>query len=162
MTDPGDTKVPKTREIKAGFVRLLSSQIRAISDNPRQIREVVYELARIKLLEQLTHADPRESRELQQMLESAVPEVEHSFESKAAEPASAPLDVVPATDSPPPPVKTPPPPPIPTVAPASPPVPKATETPRPAIGPPLAQPKRSGAFNSRLRLAAILVVIAGA
>lgn len=117
MTDPGDTKVPKTREIKAGFVRLLSSQIRDISDDPRQIREIVYELARIKLLEQLTHADARESRELQQMFQSAVAEVEHSFESKGAEPraASAPLNMVLATDSAPPPVKTPAAPPIPTV-----------------------------------------------
>ncbi|GLR98486.1 hypothetical protein GCM10007858_61290 [Bradyrhizobium liaoningense] len=82
MTEPGDTatNASKAQEIKAGLVRLLSARIRDISDDPRQMRDVVYELARIKLLEQFTHADAREARELQQVLERAIREVERAFE----------------------------------------------------------------------------------
>ena len=75
MTDSGETaaNAPSTQQIKAGFIRLLSSRIRAVSDDPQQMREIVYELARVKLLEQFTHADARESRELLQVLEERPP-----------------------------------------------------------------------------------------
>ena len=90
MTDSGETAAkapttaPTTQQIKAGFIRLLSSRIRAVSDDPQQAREIVYELARVKLLEQFTHAEARESREVQQVLEDAIKEVERSFERSAA------------------------------------------------------------------------------
>ncbi len=162
MTDPSDTaaSAPNTHAIKAGFVRLLSGRIRDISGDPRQIREIVYELARIKLLEQFTHGDARESRELQQVLERAIRDVELSFErnerdalSKAPESAldvashQSPLD-----------------PPAPQPVPPSPPVPTAAETRRGSVARPgpLDQSQRSGILNSLMRLAAILVVIAGA
>lgn len=170
MTNPSDTaaSAPKTHAIKAGFVRLLSGRIRDISGDPRQIREIVYELARIKLLEQSTHADARESRELQQVLERAIQEVELSFERSPPErnAMSAPPD--PALDavSDRSPVDPAAPRPIPTLAPVStsPPVPKPADTPPRPIAPP--QPRgpsrRSGAMNSLIRLAAILVIMAGA
>lgn len=153
MTDSGETaaNAPSTQQIKAGFIRLLSSRIRAVSDDPRQMREIVYELARVKLLEQFTHAEARESRELQQVLESAIKEVERSFERSDA---SEPQNVVP--------------PPIPAPAPApvsaSPPAAKDAGTPsRPVAAPPSSdQPKRNGAFTYLVRLAAILLVMAGA
>ncbi|MET4447058.1 hypothetical protein ABIB75_005356 [Bradyrhizobium sp. GM2.2] len=154
MTDPSDTAAgaPNMHAIKAGFVRLLSGRIRDISSDPRQIREIVYELARIKLLEQLTHGDARESRELQQVLERAIREVELSFErserdalSKAPELA---LDVA-SHQSPPSP---------PQPVPLSPPVPKPAETGRGSVAPP-SPPDQS---RRLIRLAAILVVIAGA
>ncbi|PPQ16856.1 hypothetical protein CV770_24300, partial [Bradyrhizobium sp. AC87j1] len=107
MTDSGETaaNAPSAQQIKAGFIRLLSSRIRAVSDDPRQMREIVYELARVKLLEQFTHADARESREFQQVLERAIKEVERSFERSAA---SEPQKIVAATDVPvPPPGHTP-------------------------------------------------------
>ncbi|MET4802902.1 hypothetical protein [Bradyrhizobium sp. LB11.1] len=157
MTDPADPSAPNTHEIKAGFVRLLSGRIRDISDDPRQMREIVYELARVKLLEQFTDAGARESRELQQVLERAVAEVERSFERSAAERnvASAPSSGAPVVISAPPtgaPVAT------------SPPLPKAAEIPRrPAAPPaPLNRAKRSGAFVSLVRLIAMLLVVAGA
>ncbi|MCK1573675.1 hypothetical protein [Bradyrhizobium sp. 174] len=154
MTDPSDTAAgaPNTHAIKAGFVRLLSGRIRDISSDPRQIREIVYELVRIKLLEQFTHGDARESHELQEVLERAIREVELSFErserdalSKAPELA---LDVAshPSPPSPPQPV------------PPSPPVPKPAETGRGSVAPP-SPPDQS---RRLIRLAAILVVIAGA
>ncbi|SFP80914.1 hypothetical protein SAMN05216330_110192 [Bradyrhizobium sp. Ghvi] len=86
MSDPGDTaaNAPKTREIKAGFVRLLSDRIRQTAADPQQMREIVYELARVKLLEQFTHAEARESQDLQQILERAIEEVERSFKLSGA------------------------------------------------------------------------------
>ncbi|TYO61240.1 hypothetical protein FXV83_39400 [Bradyrhizobium hipponense] len=171
MTDPSDTaaSASRTHAIKAGFVRLLSRQIRETTGDPRQIREIVYELARIKLLEQFTHADARESRELQQVLERAIREVELSFErgtpernAMAAAPDMA-LDVV----SDPSPVGPPAPPPISAVAPVptSPPVPKLADTPPRPVAPPgpLGQSQRSGTINSLIRrMATILVIMAGA
>ncbi|MGY4344995.1 hypothetical protein ACVWXM_001459 [Bradyrhizobium sp. GM7.3] len=122
MTDPSDTAAgaPNTHAIKAGFVRLLSGRIRDLSGDPRQIREIVYELARIKLLEQFTHGDARESRELQEVLERAIREVELSFErserdalSKAPDSA---LGVASHPSPPSPPQPVPPSPPVPKPA----------------------------------------------
>ncbi|MDA9498225.1 hypothetical protein [Bradyrhizobium sp. CCBAU 11357] len=153
MTETGDTaaNASQAQEIKAGLVRLLSERIREVSGDPRQMRDVVYELARVKLLEQFTHADAREARELQQVLERAIREVERSFErSGISSPPKA--AAVSAANSPL--VDVPVPPPIPT----------APETPRHPAAPPrsLDQPKRSRAFNSLVRLSAILLLIAGA
>ncbi|SCB27069.1 hypothetical protein GA0061098_1004225 [Bradyrhizobium shewense] len=166
MTDSGETaaNAPSAQQIKAGFIRLLSSRIRAVSDDPRQMREIVYELARVKLLEQFTHADARESRELQQVLERAIKEVERSFERSAA---SEPQKIVAATDVPvPPPGHTPAPPPIPMSSPvsASPPAAKDAEAARRPVASPRSpdQPKRSGAFTFLVRLAGILLLMAGA
>ncbi|WP_448041475.1 hypothetical protein [Bradyrhizobium liaoningense] len=164
MTEPGDTaaNASTAQEIKAGLVRLLAERIGEISEDPRQMRGVVYELARIKLLETFTHADAREARELQQVLERAIQEVERSFEqSGTSSPAQA--SAAPVANSLP--VIVPVPPPIPTpAASTSPAIPTAAETPRRPAAPPrsLDQSKRSGAFNSLIRLTAILLLIAGA
>lgn len=164
MTEPGDTaaNASKAQEIKAGLVRLLSGRIREISDDPRQMRDVVYELARVKLLEQFSHTDAREARELQQVLERAIREVERSFErSGTSSPAKAAADPV----ANPPPADIPVPPPIPMpVALASPAVSQAAETQRRPAAPPISldRPKRSGAFKSLVRLTVILLLIGGA
>ena len=165
MTDSGETaaNAPSTQQIKAGFIRLLSSRIRAVSDDPQQMREIVYELARVKLLEQFTHTEARESRELQQVLERAIKEVERSFERKAA---SAPQNAGEAATAPlPPPVlpTTPPPVPSPPV-PASPPTAKDGGVQRRPVAPPQSHdhPRRRGAFTSLARLAGILLLMAGA
>ncbi|MBB4365078.1 hypothetical protein GGD65_006142 [Bradyrhizobium sp. CIR18] len=166
MTDSGETaaNAPSAQQIKAGFIRLLSSRIRAVSDDPRQMREIVYELARVKLLEQFTHADARESREFQQVLERAIKEVERSFERSAA---SEPQKTVAATDVPvPPPGHTFAPPPIPMSSPvsASPPAANDAGAPRRPVASPRSpdQTKRSGAFTFLVRLAGILLLMAGA
>ena len=164
MTDSGETaaNAPSTQQIKAGFIRLLSSRIRAVSDDPQQMREIVYELARVKLLEQFTHADARESRELQQVLERAIKEVERTFARSAA---SEPPNAAAATaSSPPPPAASPAPPPIPTSPVlASPPPAKDERAARRPVAPPrsLDQPKRSGTFTFLVRPAVILLLIAG-
>ncbi|MCK1740426.1 hypothetical protein IVA80_05985 [Bradyrhizobium sp. 139] len=146
MTD----NAPKAEAIKADFVRLLSARINEIADNPTQMREMVYELARVKLLEQFTHADVRESRELQQILEQAIREVERSCGLNAA---LSPPNVTPAgvSDA------------VPLSIPLPPAIPKAAEPPRRAVAPsrPPGGPKRNGAFNSLIRLSAILLLITG-
>lgn len=166
MTDSAETaaNARSTQQIKAGFIRLLSSRIRAVSDDPQQMREIVYELARVKLLEQFTHAEARESRELQQILEHAIKEVERSFERSVA---SEPQKIVAASAAPvPPPVHTSAPPPVPTSSPVStsPPTPKDAGAPRRPVASPrsLDQSKRSGTFTFLVRLAVILLLIAGA
>jgi hypothetical protein len=165
MTDPGDTaaNAPNTREIKAGFVRLLTDRIRETSADPRQMREIVYELARVKLLEQFTHADARESRDLQQILERAIEEVERSFErSVTATPqkSSEAAPTNPWSGAPPssPPLATASP--VSTLTPA----PQAAEAPRGALArfSSLDRPKRSGAFTSVTRLAVLLLLIVAA
>jgi hypothetical protein len=76
--------VQKTQAMKAVFARVLSEQVRSISGDPKQMRQMVYELARIKFLEQFTDEDARGSREMLQILEDAIRDVEHSFESNDA------------------------------------------------------------------------------
>ncbi len=164
MTDSGKTaaNAPSAQQIKAGFVRLLSTRIRALSDDPKQMREIVYELARVKLLEQFTHAEARESRELQQVLERAIKEVERSFERSAA---SEPQNVVAATAAPvPPPVPTAAPPPVPSLpVSASPPTATGADAPRRPVAPTSPdRSKRSGALTFLVRLVAILLLMAGA
>ncbi|WP_439405873.1 hypothetical protein ACNJX9_31500 [Bradyrhizobium sp. DASA03076] len=149
MTDPGDTaaNAPNTREIKAGFVRLLSDRIGETSADPKQLREIVYELARVKLREQFTHADARESCDLLQILERAIEEVERSFKGSVAETSAAV----------PPSVASPSPPPIP----AAPPDLTVAAAPQPAESPSKSpdRPKRSRAFTSAIRLAVLLLLI---
>src|SRR5437764_9369672 len=105
MTDAGDSAntTSKTQAIKAEFVRVLSERVRVVSGDPKQMREMVYELARIKLVEQFTHEDARESHQILQVLEQAIGEVERSLQRNAA-PATP--DVTPAAAPRPPPVMT--------------------------------------------------------
>ncbi|RTE90044.1 hypothetical protein [Bradyrhizobium sp. LVM 105] len=163
MTDSGETaaNVPSAQQIKAGFIRLLSSRIRAVSDDPQQMREIVYELARVKLLEQFTHADARESRELLQVLERAIKEVERSFASSgAAEPQN--VVAAPAVPAPPPvPTHSPPPVPSPSASAATPTAKDAGASRRTLASPRSPdQPKRGNAFTLLARLAVILLLIA--
>jgi hypothetical protein len=85
MTQSGNSPddARKSQAIKADFARVLSERVHSISGDPRQLREMVYELARIRLLEQLTHEDAVASRGILQLLEDAVREVEDSFERNA-------------------------------------------------------------------------------
>jgi len=155
MTEPGDTaaSASQAQEIQAGLVRLLTERIREISDDPRQMRDVVYELARIKLLEQFTHTDAREARELQQVLERAIREVERTFERSGTSPPPKAAPATPVSVSVPAPAAS-----------ASAAIPTAAETPRHSAAPPRSpdRAKRSGAFNSLVRLSPILLLIAGA
>jgi hypothetical protein len=86
MTQPGNgpDAVPNAQAMKALFARVLSEQVRSISGDPKQMRQMVYELARIKLLKQSIDEDARGSREMLQILEDAVRDVESSFDRSDA------------------------------------------------------------------------------
>lgn len=73
-----------TEAMAAGFVRILAGRIRSVSSNPEQMREMVYELARIKLLEQFTHEDAGRAREILQAFDRAVQAVEETLVHDAA------------------------------------------------------------------------------
>lgn len=162
MTDPGNptANAPKMETIEAGFIRLLSGRIHDASNDPRQMRAMVYELARSKLLQQFTHADAWDAREFQQVLERAIGAVEKSFEQTAAPAASnTAADVVSAAPS----INTPSPAPTAPTLPFSnaAPVPRVEE-PRPRTAPPRlsAQGKRSGVFNALIRLTVSFMLVA--
>jgi hypothetical protein len=72
--DPSDTT--QNSAMRAQFIRILSARVQSVSNDPAQMRELVYELARIRLLEQFGHGDARHSRQTMDVFESAIREVE--------------------------------------------------------------------------------------
>jgi hypothetical protein len=91
------------RMVKAELVSVLSDRIRAASGDARQLRGLVYELARTRLMEQFEQgADTPQAHQMLQILESAIREVETTLERAhgaersdggAASPPPLPLDV---------------------------------------------------------------------
>jgi hypothetical protein len=153
MTDLGNTPdtAPNTQAMKAEFVRVLSDRIRATSSDPKQTRELVYELARIRLVEQFTYDNARQSRQILRVLENAIRDVERFFE-RDSPPASSPA-VAPMVAPGPPELDA-----------RSPPSSVAQGEPMPprpiALEPVVGASRRAGAFSSMVRLAAILVLVA--
>lgn len=147
-SDNSSDTAANVRAIRAEFVRVLSDRVRLISGDPKQMREMVYELARIRLQEQFTHQDVRETRETLRILERAIAEVERSFERNAV--SVSPLPSTPAI--------------VGAVPPDSgarpPPAKLEQEIKRPTPPPEPARPKRTGAFSAVMRLVAILVGLA--
>ncbi|MGY3633809.1 hypothetical protein [Bradyrhizobium sp. Lot33] len=124
--------------MRTEFIRILSARVQSVANDPTQMRELVYELARIRLLEQFGHGDARYSRQTMEMLESAIGEVERIFAERSQ-------DIVP------------PPPPPSLAAEAAPPA----RAPRPTAAPsPFKQSKRSGVFGTAIWLAALFLVLA--
>ena len=150
MSETGDTAdaAATTEAMEAGFVRVLSDRIRFVSDSPKQMREMVYELARIKLLEQFTHEDARRARPILQALDRATQAVEEAFDRDVSSPPD-----IPQTTASEPPATT-----------------GRTSTLLQRIEGELRQiatpsprsdrPKKSGTFNSILRLAVLLLFVA--
>jgi len=81
--------------MRTQFVRILSARVQSVSDDPAQMRDLVYELARIRLVEQFGHGDARHSRQTMDVLESAIRDVERIFADQSrqivpsADPAGA-------------------------------------------------------------------------
>ncbi|UVO27627.1 hypothetical protein [Bradyrhizobium arachidis] len=136
------------RAIKAEFVRVLSDRVRSISGDPKLLRETVYELARIKLQEQFTHQNVRETWETLRILERAIAEVEVSFERNPVSASPPPGNPAIVTAVPP------------DVGVGPPPAKLEQETRRPTPPPEPARPKRTGAFSPVMRLVAILLGLA--
>jgi hypothetical protein len=61
------------------FALVLSRMINSVSADPKQLRTTVYELARHKLHEQITHEDPEEISGLDRALEFAIEGVENHY-----------------------------------------------------------------------------------
>jgi hypothetical protein len=80
MTEFGETAgtLEKRRAMKAQFVRVLSERIREISTDPQQTRNLVYELARLKLAQELGN-NSEQAWLVQRTLESAIRDVEQGF-----------------------------------------------------------------------------------
>jgi len=94
MTDSGDTAdtLEKRKAMKAEFVRILSARVQDIRADPRQARNLVYELGRIKLSQQFD-SNSSDTWQVLRTLESAIREVEQSFaDADQAEAASASAD----------------------------------------------------------------------
>ncbi|QPF87098.1 hypothetical protein IC762_12690 [Bradyrhizobium genosp. L] len=131
-----------TEAMAAGFVRILAGRVQSISRNPAQMREMVYELARIKLLEQFTHDDAGRAREILGAFDRAVEAVE---ETLAQEAAAAPPALPPAATSEP-------------GNRAS--LLRKIEAEIGRAGTPADRAKRSGALTVVMRLAAVLLLVA--
>ena len=96
MTASGDlSDTSQNSAMRTQFVRILSARVQSVSDDPAQMRELVYELARIRLIEQFGHGDARHSRQTMEVFESAIREVERIFAEQSrqivpsADPAGA-------------------------------------------------------------------------
>jgi hypothetical protein len=96
MTASGDlSDTAQNSAMRTQFVRILSARVQSVSDDPAQMRELVYELARIRLVEQFGHGDARHSRQTMEVFESAIREVERIFAEQSrqivpsADPAGA-------------------------------------------------------------------------
>jgi hypothetical protein len=87
------------RMVRAELVSVLSDRIRAASGDPKQLRGLVYELARTRLMEQLEQgADTPQAHQMLQMLESAIRDVETTFERSHADPPIGVLSGRPSTN----------------------------------------------------------------
>ena len=78
--------------MRTQFVRILSARVQSVSGDPAQMRELVYELARIRLVEQFGHGDARHSRQTMEVLESAIHDVERIFADQSRQ-------IVPSADT---------------------------------------------------------------
>lgn len=141
--------------MRAQFIRILSARVQSVSDDPGQMRELVYELARVRLLEQFGHGDARYSRQTMEVLDSAIREVERIFAERSQE-------IVPSASSADPGAAHP-------QSPQAAPAPQflaakeapATRPLRPTAAPsPFDKSKRSGIFSTPIRPAAVLLLLA--
>ncbi|MGY3614232.1 hypothetical protein [Bradyrhizobium sp. USDA 10063] len=138
--------------MRAQFIRILSARVQSVSTDPTQMRELVYELARIRLLEQFGHGDVRHSRQTMEVLESAIREVERIFAEQSQDIVPSALPAGPGAAKPE----------FPQAAPSSAPAPpflaRAARSLRAiALPSPFNQSRRTGVF---IRLAAVFLVLA--
>jgi hypothetical protein len=67
---------PGPPSLEVGFALVIARMIDSVKDNPEDLRQAIYDLARYKLREQLPHADAVETERTQQALEAAIRGVE--------------------------------------------------------------------------------------
>ena len=73
---PSDHDQPEPPSLEVEFALVISRVIDSVKDRPEDIRQLIYDLARYKLREQLPHANAKEKQRTQQALEVAIRGVE--------------------------------------------------------------------------------------
>lgn len=79
---PSDRDRPEPPSLEVEFALVISRMIDSVKNRPEDIRQVIYDLARYKLREQLPHANAEEKQHTQQALEIAIRGVEAFSEKR--------------------------------------------------------------------------------
>lgn len=79
---PSDHDKPEPPSLEVEFALVISRMIDSVKDRPEDIRQLIYDLARYKLREQLPQANAKEKRRTQQALEIAIRGVEAFSEKR--------------------------------------------------------------------------------
>jgi hypothetical protein len=79
---PSDHDRPEPPLLEVEFALVIARMIDSVKDSPEDIRQVIYDLARYKLREQLPHANAEEKKRTQQALEIAIRGVEAFSEKR--------------------------------------------------------------------------------
>src|SRR5882762_2936031 len=88
IPDHRDQPEPASNEIQ--FALVLARMIDTVKNNPEDMRQAVYDLARYKLQEQFTYSDTKDIRRSQQALENAIRGVEEFSRQRISIPAPVP------------------------------------------------------------------------
>jgi hypothetical protein len=86
---PSDRDRPEPPSLEVGFALVIARMIDSVKNNPEDLRQAIYDLARYKLREQLPHADAEEKERTQHALEIAIRGVEAFSEQHVRIPAPA-------------------------------------------------------------------------
>src|SRR5882757_2274140 len=73
---PRDQDKPEPPSLEVEFALVIARMIDSLKNNPEDLRQAIYELARYKLQEQLPNANAGEKERTQQALETAIRGVE--------------------------------------------------------------------------------------
>ena len=79
---PSDHDKPEPPSLEVEFALVISRMIDSVKDRPEDIRQLIYDLDRYKLREQLPQANAKEKRRTQQALEIAIRGVEAFSEKR--------------------------------------------------------------------------------
>jgi hypothetical protein len=79
---PSNHNKPEPPSLEIEFALVIARMIDSVKNSPEDIRQVIYDLARYKLREQLPHANAEEKQHTQQALESAIRGVEAFSEKR--------------------------------------------------------------------------------
>jgi hypothetical protein len=79
---PSDPDRPEPPLLEVEFALVISRMIDSVKNSPEDLRQVIYDLARYKLREQLPHANAEEKQRTQQALEIAIRGVEAFSEKR--------------------------------------------------------------------------------
>ena len=87
---PSDRDRPELASLEVEFALVIARMIETLKDNPEDMRQAIYELARYKLLDQLPNVTAEEKERTQHALETAIRGVESFTEQQVGIPTSTP------------------------------------------------------------------------